>query len=145
MHEENTELLARLPALDGVGPEATAWLADHVEPVTFEPGDRLVTEGDNDRDCYLLVDGEVEIVKHGTERDTDHGGGVTGELALLYRHPRSATATAMTAVSALRLRAADFDALAASSPQRASEVAEAIVDYLRFRFGFEPPGPWQPA
>jgi CRP-like cAMP-binding protein len=144
MHADNTELLAQLPVLDGVRPEVVDWFATHVERVTFEPGEQLVTEGHDDRDCYLLVEGDVEVVKHGQLTDTDHGGGVTGELALLYRHPRSATATATTPVTALRLCASDFDTLAAESPDLARDAAEAIIDYLRFRFGFEPPGPWVP-
>jgi CRP-like cAMP-binding protein len=144
MHADNTQLLAGLPALDGVRPEVVDWLGTHVERVTFEPGQQLVTEGHDDRDCYLLVEGEVEVVKHGAVADTDHGGGVTGELALLYGHPRSATATATTPVTALRLCAADFDKLAVESPELARDAAEAIIDYLRFRFGFEPPGPWEP-
>jgi CRP-like cAMP-binding protein len=144
MHSDNAELVARLPALDGAPPAVVDWLGTHVERVTFKPGERLVTEGHDDRDCYLLLDGEVEVVKHGAVTDTDHGGGVTGELALLYGHPRSATATATTPVPALRLCAADFDRLAAESPELARDAAEAIIDYLRFRFGFEPPGPWAP-
>ena len=141
---DNSALLAHLPVLEGARPEVVDWLADHVERVTFEAGEELVTEGHSDRDCYLLVDGDVEVVKHGEVRDTDHAGGVTGELALLYGHPRSATARATTPVTTLRLCAADFDALAATSPELARDAAEAIIDYLRFRFGFEPPGPWSP-
>ena len=144
MHADNAELVASLPALDGVRREVVDWLGAHVERVTFQPGERLVTEGHDDRDCYLLVEGEVEVVKHGEVTDTDHGGGVTGELALLYGHPRSATATATTPVTALRLCAKDFDALCKESPDLARDAAEAIIDYLRFRFGFEPPGPWSP-
>ena len=140
----HAELVASLPALDGARPEVVDWLGAHVERVTFEPGERLVTEGHDDRDCYLLVEGEVEVVKHGQRTDTDHGGGVTGELALLYGHPRSATATATTPVTALRLCASDFDKLAVEQPDLARNTAEAIIDYLRFRFGFEPPGPWAP-
>jgi CRP-like cAMP-binding protein len=143
--DTNAELLTRLPALDGAGAEVMAWLAEHVQQTTFEAGARLVAEGDDDRDCYLLVDGDVEVTRHDGLRETDHAGDVTGELALLYRKRRSATATAITRVTALRLAAADFDALTARSPRLAQDTAEAIVDYVRFRFGFQPPpGPWQP-
>jgi CRP-like cAMP-binding protein len=138
------ELLGRLPALESAEPEVVDWLADNVEEVTFSPGKRLVVEGDADRDCYLLVDGEVAVVRDDGFRDTDHGGGITGELALLYGRPRSATATAVSPVTALRLRADDFDHLCRTDPDLGRATAEAIVDYLRFRFGFEPPGPWTP-
>jgi CRP/FNR family transcriptional regulator, cyclic AMP receptor protein len=142
--DDIAEALARLPALEGAQPRVVDWLVDHVEPVTFSPGQRLVTEGDDDRDCYLLVDGDVSVSKDGGFRDTDHGGGITGELALLYRRPRTATATAVAPVTALRLRAADFDELCRTDPALGRAAAEAIVDYLRFRFGFQPPGRWEP-
>jgi CRP-like cAMP-binding protein len=144
MSSVNEELLGQLPALEGAPPEVVAWLTANVERVDFEPFDRLVTQGDDDRDCYLLVEGDVEVRKQDGGRDTDHGGGITGELALLYGHPRSATATATTPVTALRLRAADFDELADTDPELAAATAEVIIEYLRFRFGFEPDGPWAP-
>jgi len=142
--QTNEQLLARMPALETASADVIAWLAASVEPVHFNFGDHIVTEGDDDRDCYLIVDGDVEVRKGGGPRDQDHAGDITGELALLYGHPRSATATAIGPVTALRLRAADFDELARSAPALARNAAEAIIDYLRFRFGFEPPGPWQP-
>jgi CRP-like cAMP-binding protein len=141
---DNAEVLAGIPALDGAPTEVLAWLADKVEPVTFESGERLLVEGDQDRDCYLLVDGDVEVSRHGVFADTDHAGDITGELAMLYGKPRTATATALGPVRALRLRAADFDALATASPELASAAAETVIDYLRFRFDFQPPGPWTP-
>lgn len=142
--ESNEALLARMPALETASADVLAWLADHVDLVRFHFGDHLVTEGDTDRDCYLIVDGDVEIRKTGARREEDHEGDITGELALLYGRPRTATATAVGPVTALRLRAADFDELARTSPGLAANAAEAIIDYLRFRFGFEPPGPWTP-
>ena len=141
---ENEELLRQLPALDGARPEVVDWLAANVERVDFEPFDHIVNEGDHDRDCYLLVEGEVDVTRRDGQRDTDHGGGIMGELALLYGSARSATATAASPVTALRLRAADFDELSRTSPDLARDAAEAIIDYLRFRFGFQPPGPWKP-
>ena len=141
---ENEELLRQLPALDEAKPEVVEWLAANVERVDFEPFDHIVNEGDHDRDCYLLVEGDVEVSKQDGRRDTDHAGGIMGELALLYGSARSATATAVSPVTALRLRATDFDALARTSPDLARATAETIIEYLRFRFDFQPPGPWQP-
>lgn len=48
MHAD-TDLVASLPALDGVRDEVVEWLGTHVERVTFEPGEQLVTEGHDDR------------------------------------------------------------------------------------------------
>lgn len=128
-------------ALEGAPDDAIEWVADHVHEMTFEPAAAIIREGDEERDCYFVVDGRVEISVGGKTRDTDGAGSVLGELGLLFRRPRTATATAVEPVTALRLPAGDFDALAENDAPKARALAAAILDYLHFRFGFEPPDP----
>ena len=135
------ERLRTLPALDGASDELLQWLADHVDQVTFQPGEALVTEGDAERDCFFVLDGHVEVTADGKLRDTDGAGGVQGELGLLFERPRAATTMAVEPVVALRLKASDFDELASAQPALAKQLASTILDYLNFRFGFEPPDP----
>lgn len=133
------ERLRTLPALDGASDKLLHWLADHVDQVTFQPGETLVTEGEMARDCYFVLQGHVEVTAGGQMRDTDGAGGVQGELGLLFERPRAATTMAVEPVTAVRLKASDFDALASNQPEVAKEFATTILEYLRFRFGFEPP------
>ena len=133
------ERLQTLPALDGASDEVLGWLADHVEQVTFQPGEALVTEGSPERDCYFVLQGHVEVTAGGQMRDTDGAGGVQGELGLLFERPRAATTMAVEPVTALRLKASDFDALASTRPEVAKAFARTLLEYLDFRFGFQPP------
>jgi CRP-like cAMP-binding protein len=133
------ERLRALPALDGASDEVLAWLADRVDQVTFQPGEALVTEGSSERDCFFVLDGHVEVTADGKLRDTDGAGGLQGELGMLFERPRAATTMAVEPVVALRLKGSDFDELASTQPALAKDLATTILDYLRFRFGFEPP------
>ena len=88
------------PALEG--------LAKGLEPVRFEPGDALVTEGE-EGDCYLAIaEGEVEVRRRGRQIRTLHRGEGLGEIALLRTGRRTATAVAATPVLAYRLARAPF-------------------------------------
>ncbi len=137
------DFLATTPAFGEAPAEVLAWLAANVAEVRFRKGSTLLREGGADRDCYVLVEGEVEISAGGSVVDRHGPGNVEGELGLLYRRPRSATAKALTPVVALRIGADDFDELCRTDAATATAFAETVIEYLRFRFGFRPPGPWR--
>ncbi|MHB8418854.1 MAG: Crp/Fnr family transcriptional regulator [Myxococcales bacterium] len=73
-----------------------------------EAGEDILREGDLGDALYLLVEGQVRIHRGGqtlavlAERES------FGEMALLDPAPRSATATAATDVTLLKLAEADF-------------------------------------
>ncbi len=123
--------------------EALDWLAGNVTEVAFQTGEVLITEGATDRDCYFLVDGEVAVSVGGKTVGTTGPGNPEGELALLYRRPRSATTTALTPVKALLVGADAFDELGKRRPQLAEAIGTAILEYLRARFGWNLPEAWR--
>lgn len=69
-----------------------------MKEVMFEPGARIITEGEDGNhlfvieegspECKKLIDGELKVVKKCSPGD------VFGELALLYNNPRAATVDA---------------------------------------------------
>ncbi len=117
----------------------------------FDPGDRLVVEGDVGDRLYLLVEGRAEV------SITTPAGPVTmatlapgelfGEMALLdLPHRRQATVTALTPLLALALPARVFDAVLSSYPDLGgalSAVAEdtAIANFLKRASPFSPLDP----
>lgn len=133
--DEAFEQLRGLGSLARVSDDAVRWLAEHVEPVSFEAGERLITEGDDDRDCYFIVFGETEVVRQGSVLGISGPGEPEGELALFLGTPRSASTTAVSAVRTLRLRAEDYDALRESEPELADHIRVEICRHLARRFG----------
>jgi len=78
-------------------------------------GAALMTEGEAARSCFVLVSGEVEVVRFGPEGPRVlallGAGSVVGHMALVDRAPRSATVRALTAVTALELPRDAFEQL----------------------------------
>lgn len=109
-------LLTRFDAFDGLeGPELDQ-LAEAVERCTFEPGDALIVEGENDRELYGVLEGRVEILKtdqSGDERQLAvlESDVILGEHGFILNEPRTATVRALDEVDTLCLRGESFDRL----------------------------------
>ncbi len=113
------------------------------------PGDVIVEEGVASADLYFLTAGEVEVTRR-DEGGVPHvlnrigPGEWIGELSLIGRPVRSATARAATPATTLRIPIDDFEALADRDPaflkvrlamavriaERARALSEATVEAL---------------
>ena len=75
----------------------------------FAPGERIFTEGDAPDVAYLIESGRIEIwASQGARRLTLSylgAGEILGEMAVIDRAPRSASADAITEVSVTEIRA----------------------------------------
>jgi len=95
--------------------EALAPVLATAEPLAFAPGDALITEGVEDDDLFVIQKGSCTVTRNANGQDDVLGylpaGAFVGEMALLYRQPRSATVRASVPVEAVRIRAQDFRAL----------------------------------
>jgi len=86
--------------------------------IEFQKGDKLITEGGEDNDIYLLVAGSVSIVIKGNEYTTRNAGQHVGEMAAIEpAQKRSATVVAHDTVVALKLTSADFMSLGRTYPR----------------------------
>ncbi len=89
----------------------------------FAAGAELIREGDKADAFYVLVSGEVDVVRWSSTLKTLHPGDYFGEAGLLADAPRNATVRARGAVQALVLDRALFLELIASSDLVADEIA----------------------
>jgi len=63
-----------------------------LERRSFEPGDYLFREGDTSRELYMLLSGEVQVVKLGKVIATvTENGAFLGEMSFLLEKPRVAS------------------------------------------------------
>ena len=74
----------------------------------YNDQDLLITEGTEGEELFILLDGEVRLHKGDTFITTLRRGDHLGEMALVDRAPRSASATAIGQVRALAIRRSDF-------------------------------------
>lgn len=124
--EDKLAILRGVPLfadLDERSVQAVAVLARDVE---FKAGDVLMLEGEAGDGFYVIVEGTVRI-EHGdrTIRSMT-AGGFLGEIALVDRRPRTATATCVTDVRLLEIRAHEFERLMDTLPAVHQRIRAAI-------------------
>ena len=126
----HVDLFAKAPG------RVLAGLARVLEEVDFPTGAELMHEGAVEDWLFVVVEGEVEVVR--SDRLVRLGAGsVVGELAVLDPQPRSATVTAASPVLAFRLRKAAVDEAVRTRPEIAAGVITELVH--RLRESHEPP------
>lgn len=126
----HVDLFAKAPG------RVLAGLARVLEEVDFPPGAELMHQGAVEDWLFVVVEGEVEVVR--PDRLVRLGpGSVVGELSVLDPQPRSATVTAASPVRAFRLRKAAVDEAVRTRPEIAAGVITELVH--RLRESHEPP------
>ena len=91
-------------------------LASSLSVVTPSAGDVVFREGDEARDMFVLVSGEMEVLKR-SKRGIEARvallgpGDWFGEMSIVDVQPRSATVRALAPSRLLRITAGDLDAL----------------------------------
>ncbi len=131
-------MIARVPLFAGLDASEIADVMQLLRAHRAEAGQVIVRAGDAAHSMYFIADGEVEIVIKGKKEPLRLGvGQFFGEVAVLRRARRSATATALTSTSLLVLAAQDLHALM----QRDARIAARIKDVVEKRVGREVIGP----
>lgn len=118
--------------LDERGLQAVAVLATEA---AFPAGELLMLEGEPGDAFFVLIDGTVRIEHGGRTIRSLTAGGYLGEIALYERRPRTATATCVTDVRALRIRAHEFERLMAAMPDVDRRIRAAVERRSRITDG----------
>ena len=119
-------LLGDVPWLRELVRPALESLARVADPIEHRAGVEIVREGDAPDDCYVVVEGTVEVWQRGPELEavrvaTLGPGDGFGEIGLLQGRPRNATVRTTTATRVLRIDGQEF--LAAVNAVRAASGA----------------------
>ena len=106
-------------------------LTAHLPQIDLASGDIVVREGGTSSSWWILVSGQLRVLKGDVVVNTiDHPGAVIGEMSLLLNARHSAT---VEATQPTRLRfAANGNALLDGDPQFARFVATGLAERLAF-------------
>ena len=127
---ERVALLRRVDLFSGTPDRVLAGVASALDEIEFAAGEVLMAEGDVEDWLFVVVSGDVDVVR--SDRHVSMGAGaVVGELAVLDPQPRSATVVAATPVTAFRLRRDAFREAVESQPEVAMGVITELVRRLR--------------
>jgi CRP-like cAMP-binding protein len=122
------ELAELLPALKA--PQA-ARLAANLKPRSYSAGAEIIRENDPADHFYVLLEGEVAVLKHTVEgSDTEvsqlQSPNYFGEIGLLYGVPRTATVRAVGPVRLLALDREMFTDIVAEADLTSAEIAQFV-------------------
>jgi CRP-like cAMP-binding protein len=97
----------------------------------YKAGDVIFNEGDPAEELYVVKTGSVEIRLGNRLLDTLPERSIFGEMALIDKGPRSATAIAATDVTLVPVAEKQFLFLVSRTPFFALNVMRVLVDRLR--------------
>ena len=115
--------LAAIPVLAGTDLAAQTLLAREGLVHDFAPGAWIVREGDEGHSLFILVEGDVEVIKHA---DGPYAvtlarlrqGTFFGEMCVVEPMPRAASVRALTPVRAIEIKAATLHHLFQKMPDQ---------------------------
>ncbi|MCH7555364.1 MAG: Crp/Fnr family transcriptional regulator [Proteobacteria bacterium] len=132
--EEDVELLRNIPLFAKIEPSKLKLLAFTSQRLTFNPGDSLFKQGDSGDALYVIMEGDADVLV-----DTP-GGQITvatmgkndfvGDIAVLCDVPRTATVTATSQLTTLRITKDLFFQLVCQFPQIAIEIMRVLAHRL---------------
>jgi len=124
------EALKNAPFFAGLVPTDLDGILAVGEPVSFEPGQAIVEQGDAGDGMYIIVSGTAEVDVGGRFHKLTTGN-FFGEMALVSAGKRMATVKATEPVEALKIPADGFQAFLQAHPAVALSMLRAVVERLR--------------
>ena len=94
-------------------------------------GEVIVKEGEEDCDAYIILDGEVEVFKHGQVVATLQENQIFGEIALVDQRPRTATCISKTAVTLGQVTRKNYLDLLKYKPEAINPILRIVADRMR--------------
>jgi CRP-like cAMP-binding protein len=103
---------------------------------TFQPGEVIFSEGEDSREMFVVLEGQVEIVKKSSvgapvRLAAIARGEFLGEMSLLESLPRSATARAINDVKLLAIQPGGFLLKIRRDPTFAFEIMQSLSRRIR--------------
>jgi CRP/FNR family transcriptional regulator, cyclic AMP receptor protein len=97
----------------------------------YPAGTTIFAQGEANDVMYVVLAGELELQRGGLAFETLTAGAIVGEMAMIDKAPRSATAVAKTDCRLVPVDEKRFEFMVAQTPSFAVHVMRVIVDRLR--------------
>jgi CRP-like cAMP-binding protein len=129
--EDKLAILRGVPLFADLDERSLQAVAILAREVSFKAGDVLMVEGEPGEEFYVIVEGTIRIEAGDRTIRSMTAGGFLGEIALLDRRPRTATATCVTDARLLEVRAHEFDRLLDTLPKVHERICAAVSRRMR--------------
>jgi CRP/FNR family transcriptional regulator, cyclic AMP receptor protein len=124
------ELLRRVPLFSECSRRELGEIASIADEMRFAEGRTLIEEGRRGREFFVVVEGDVEILRQGQRIARERGPCFFGEAALLTGKPRNASVTTTSPAQALVITDRAFDRLLRDSPSIQRKILASLAERL---------------
>jgi CRP-like cAMP-binding protein len=128
--DAKVDALKKAPLFEGLSRKELEHLAQLADDLEVPAGKVLTRQGDTGREFFVLMDGEVEVVRDGAVLGTRGAGDFIGEISILEDMPRTATVTAKTPVRLFVLTAQSFRSFVEEAPEVENMVLRTLARRL---------------
>ena len=132
--KQEFELLRRVPIFAEIEPAKLKLLAFMSERVGFDPGKRLMRQGDPADAAYLIIEGHAEVIAETPAGPvilaTVGANEIVGEMGVLCNAPRNATICAKDRLIALRISKEPFMRMVREFPNIAVSIMQELAHRL---------------
>ena len=125
------DLLGRVWLFEGCSRRELNLLADATTEMELPSGKVLTEQGSVGRHFMVIVEGQVEVTRDGTQIAVLGPGEFFGEMSLLDGEPRTATAVTLGPTHVLMLTTADFNSVLESMPSVDRKLLTVLARRLR--------------
>jgi len=122
---KGVDLFKTIPA------EELSHIAQITDEVECTPKQLIFTEGDQGDAMYLIVDGEVKVHSGKQVFATLGTRQCFGEMSILDAEPRSASITALSDLTLLKIHREDFGEILAEKPEISRGIIKVLTGRLR--------------
>lgn len=130
---EKMDILRRIPLFRHLNYKELVKVLNQTSQRTYREGEVLIEERSEGEEIYIILAGEVEVLKGGRVLTVLGVGVHFGEMALVDRSPRSATVRAKTETRLMSLSRKAFYGLVRTEPVLSSKLLWSFVQGLSHR------------
>jgi len=132
---DNLDTLARVPLFSLMKKRDLKNLADMAQVLLYEPGEEIIREGESDGRLFVILDGEVEVIKNlgqanWRKLNRMRPGAYFGEMAVLGTSLRTASVVAVEQATLMCLTDFDLRAAMEKYPNIAIELLQTLARRL---------------
>jgi CRP-like cAMP-binding protein len=131
--EQEVEILRKIPLFANIDPAKLKLMCFASERLTFKPGQSLFDQGDSADSAYIIAAGTADVIVT-TDKPTVVAklaqNDIVGEIAILCEVPRTATVTATSELTTLRITKDLFFRMVTDFPEMGVEVMRVLAHRL---------------
>jgi CRP/FNR family transcriptional regulator, cyclic AMP receptor protein len=125
------DLLKTVPLFAGLNAREIDRVARLMDEVDVKRGKVLTREGRSGGEFFIVAAGEVEVRRAGRRLTTLGAGDFLGEIALIDKGPRTATATTTADSRLLVLARREFHSMLGSNPKVEAKILRTLAERVR--------------